>query len=184
MGVGRRPRLDANLRCRRDVSDDYRRGQFVSLSLVRTGGPRHRCSTGKNGGRFPAWTARSRREADELASWTAPRGEILDAHRRGRFVSLSLVRTGRPRHRFSTMDLDGGRTKTRSAAEFPRGPPVRAAKRTNWLLGRGRASSSWRPPVVPVAFADARSNGRATASCLAAKWRRENRANLGGRGRV
>jgi hypothetical protein len=34
--------------------------------------------------------------------------------------------------------FDGERT----AAAFPRGPPVRAAKRTNWLLERGRAAKS------------------------------------------
>jgi hypothetical protein len=59
-----------------------------------------------NGGRLPAWSACSHREADELASWTGTRVEVLDAHRRSQFVSLSLVRTGGPRHRFSTTELD------------------------------------------------------------------------------
>jgi hypothetical protein len=121
------------------------------------------------GDRFPAWTACSRREADELASCTWPHVEFLDAHRRGRFFSLSLVRTGAPRHRFSTTDfdgcsrnrystteLDGCRKRTSPATDFPRGPPVRAAKRTNWLLARGRAATS-SPLTIEAASSHYRS---------------------------
>jgi hypothetical protein len=34
---------------------------------------------------------------------------VLDEHLQSQFVSLSLVRTGGPRHRFSTPELDGDR---------------------------------------------------------------------------
>jgi hypothetical protein len=95
----------------RRVPDAHRRSRFVSLPLVRTGGPRHRCSTTK----------------------------LDEDQRHG--LSTTKLDEGQ-RHGFSTTDLDGGRTKTRTAADFPRGPPVRTAKRTNWLLERERASRS------------------------------------------
>jgi hypothetical protein len=37
---------------------------------------------------------------------------VLDDHLQSRFVSLSLVRTGGPRHRFPTTELDGCRRRT------------------------------------------------------------------------
>jgi hypothetical protein len=47
---------------------------------------------------------------------------VLDAHRRGQFVSLSLVRTGGPRHRFSTSELDGGPRHRFSTTELDERP--------------------------------------------------------------
>jgi hypothetical protein len=157
-------------RCRAArVLDAHRRGQFVTLTRARTGGPRHRFSTTEldDGDRrrpttdegrpprlvrlaeaMPAWSAGSHRAANELAHVGRCRAaHVLDAHRRGQFVTLPRARTGGPRHRFSTTDLDGDRqptadegrpTKDERRASFvllkpcPRGAPVRIAQRTNW----------------------------------------------------
>jgi hypothetical protein len=108
----------------RRVPDAHRRGQFVSLSLVRTGGPRLRFST---------------TDLDEGPRHRFSTTELDEGLRHG--CSTTDLDEGQ-RHTYSTTDLDGGRTRTRPATDFPRGPPVRAAKRTNWLLERGRAARS------------------------------------------
>jgi hypothetical protein len=108
----------------RRVPDAHRRGQFVSLSLVRTGGPRLRFST---------------TDLDEGPRHRFSTTELDECLRHG--CSTTDLDEGQ-RHTYSTTDLDGCRTRTRPATDFPRGPPVRAAKRTNWLVERERASRS------------------------------------------
>jgi ribosomal protein L18 len=138
-GAARRSSRRSSTVARR-VLDGHRRGQFVSLSLVRTGGPRHRSSTTE-----------------------------FDGGPRHRF-STTEVDDGL-RHGSSTTELDRSRTKSRPATDFPRGAPVRTAKRTNWLLERcraskfstlvdGRAASPRRTSTRPVRLAIARSNRR------------------------
>jgi hypothetical protein len=147
-GVAHRSSRRSSTVARRGI-DAHRRGQFVSLSLVRTGGPLHRFSTTDlDGGQ------RHRFSTTDLDGGQRHRFSTteLDGGPRQRFSTTEL--DDGLRHGCSTMDLEGCRTKSRPAADFPRGPPVRAAKlqkpgapvrtakRTNWLLERGRGPMS------------------------------------------